>query len=330
MGTVEVDILREFLAAEGKPVSGGRLAAKLGISRVAVWSRMERLRKAGFAFQARTKTGYRLTGVPDTLSLWYLQAAFPPGGPVFHFHDELDSTNSEAERLLAAGQPVPFLVLAGRQTSGRGRRGRSWFSRDQGNLYLSCAFRPSLPPARMRTFTLWMGVSLCHCLEQATGAPVQIKWPNDLFLHGRKLGGILTEARIDSEHMHELVFGLGLNINGNPAAWPGEIRDVAISLRQFQRGISLCLNRMTADLVRQILEAYNTFMAENHEPALRRLWPSHDMLAGREVTACDGRQILHGRAEGIDGEGRLLLRAEGGALLRLSAGDVTLQGEWEK
>ncbi len=320
----EVSILRELLAAGDAPVSGNRLAETLGVSRVAVWGWIDRLRKAGFALEGRPKAGYRLTGLPADLSETYLRASLPDA--VLYVHEEIDSTNSEAERLLARGEPAPFAVAARRQTGGRGRRGRSWFSGEGGNLCLSLAFRPALPPARMGTFTLWTGVVLAGFLRETTGVPIFVKWPNDLMFERRKLGGILTEARMDSDQMRELVFGLGLNVNGDPRAWPPEIRETAASLRQAA-GRSHALNPLAAALIRRMLEACEEFFADPPPPAFRSLWESFDLLNGREVGVLQGGETLRGRAEGIDEDGSLLLRAPGGRLLRLRAGDVTLEKE---
>ena len=106
-----------------------------------------------------------------------------------------DSTNDEALRQLAAGRPTPFAVLARRQTKGRGRFGRTWHSESPDSLYASFAFRPEADPARMQTFTLWMGVNVCELIHNLGGVSPSLKWPNDLLFQGRKAGGMLTEAR---------------------------------------------------------------------------------------------------------------------------------------
>src|SRR5690606_18217155 len=134
-----------------------------------------------------------------------------------------DSTNDEAARQLAAGRTAPFVILARKQTRGRGRLGRAWHSEANGNLYASFAFRPRVPPGRMAVFTLWMGVSICELIANFTHLQPGIKWPNDILFDGRKAGGMLTEARIDSDQIRDLIFGLGLNVNAPAADWPADL-----------------------------------------------------------------------------------------------------------
>lgn len=322
----EVIILREFLAGDDRYVSGNRLAERLDISRVAVWSHMEKLRSAGFVFEARPRLGYRLEAIPSGLSALYLQASLPDAWshvPI-HFHETIDSTNREAERLLASGASAPFVVLARQQTEGRGRLGRSWFSGDSGNLYLSFVFQPRLPPRRMQTFTLWMGAILCDFLNGLRNAPVRVKWPNDLLLHGGKIGGMLTEARIDHDRIRDLVFGLGLNVNGDTASYPPELVRTATSLAA-ETGEKLELNSFAADLLQAILDAYRDFTEGVPERRFRQLWSRYDTLVGRTITVRQGNETLSGIAEGIDDEGRLILRTADGTRRPVSAGDVTLR-----
>ena len=171
MPTSENVILRELLASEPEWVSGAQLAAKLGISRVAVWHQMEKLRAQGFTFEARRARGYRLATRPAGLhaALIESQIKVRMRGFTLVVLEEIDSTNDEAARELAAGRPAPFAIFARSQTRGRGRLGRSWHSEANGNLYASFAFRPRVPPERMQTFTLWMGVNLCELIANFTG-----------------------------------------------------------------------------------------------------------------------------------------------------------------
>jgi BirA family transcriptional regulator, biotin operon repressor / biotin---[acetyl-CoA-carboxylase] ligase len=321
----EIVILQELLAAEEGFVSGTHLAERLQVSRVAVWSHMEKLRALGFEFEARPRRGYRILQFPEGIEPLYLQALMPErwqSTPLF-FREEIDSTNSEAERQLAAGTGTPFVVLARAQTEGRGRLGRRWFSGDSGNLYISFAFQPRLSPARMQAFTLWMGASICDFLNRNTEVPVLVKWPNDLMLHGKKLGGMLTEARIDSDQIRDLVFGLGINVNGSPDVLPPELRGIATSL-SAATGSPLDLNPFTASLLTTILDAYQAFVSGDVRTELLGLWQAYDYLKGREVTARQGTQEICGTAHGINPEGCLTLETPDGLRTFVTAGDVTL------
>lgn len=146
---------------------------------------------------------------PDTLhaALIEVQLKVVPKHFSLVLLDEIDSTNDEAARQLAAGRLVPFVVMARRQTRGRGRFGRTWHSDSKANLYASFAFRPRVAPDRMQTFTLWMGLNICELLARFIGIPPGIKWPNDILFDGRKAGGMLTEARVDADQIRDLILG---------------------------------------------------------------------------------------------------------------------------
>ncbi|PAW64875.1 MAG: biotin--[acetyl-CoA-carboxylase] ligase [Opitutia bacterium Tous-C1TDCM] len=326
MPTVEHVILRELLAREPGWVSGTALAAKLGISRVAIWQHMEKLRAAGFEFEAQRSRGYRIAARPGTLhpQLIETQLRVRPKGFTLLVLDEVDSTNDEAARQLAADRPTPFAVLARRQTRGRGRLGRVWHSESSANLYASFAFRPRVEPERMQTFTLWMGLNLCELLANFAHVAPGLKWPNDILFNGRKAGGMLTEARIDSDQIRDLVFGLGLNVNTPAGGWPADLARRAVSLAEVA-GAELDLNRLAAALVGRVLLAYQTFVDREHLKLFADLWHRYDVLRGRPIALLEGGRRHQGTVTGLDDEGALLLRDAHGKVLRFRAGEVTIE-----
>jgi BirA family biotin operon repressor/biotin-[acetyl-CoA-carboxylase] ligase len=328
MPTPENVILRELLDSEPGWISGAKLASKLKLSRVAVWHHMEKLRAQGFDFEARPARGYRLTARPALLhaGLIELQLKVRPRGFSITVLDEIDSTNDEAARRLAAGQASPFAVLARRQTRGRGRFGRAWHSEPNGNLYASFAFRPAVPPERMQTFTLWMGVNVCELIANFTRLSPGLKWPNDIVFDGRKAGGMLTEARIDADRIRDLVFGLGLNVNGGSAGWPADLARRATALSALAGG-PLDLNRLAAAIVGRVLLAYERFADGEHAESFADLWHRYDVLRGRRATVLEGSRPHAGTVVGIDGEGALLLRDDHGRTRRFRAGEVSLEKE---
>ena len=325
MSDTELVILRELLAREPAYVSGAVLAEKLGVSRVSVWMHMEKLRAQGFAFEASTARGYRIASRPTGLHLTLIEASLKGRRHVpIQLLDEVDSTNDEAARQLAAGRAAPFVVLARKQTRGRGRRGRPWHSEPNGNLYSSFAFRPHLPPDRMAIFTLWMGVNVCELIANFSKLTPGLKWPNDILFDGRKAGGMLTEARIDTDEIHDLVFGLGLNVNGSADAWPGELARRATSLAE-QSTAALEINRFTAALIGRVMLAYEQFVAGDHAATFADLWKTYDVLRGQPIALLHCEQRIAGTAMGIDDAGSLLIRTQAGRLQRFHAGDVTIE-----
>ena len=238
--------------------------------------------------------------------------------------DEVDSTNDEAARQLAAGRVTPFAVVARRQTEGRGRLGRAWHSEANGNLYVSVAFRPRVAPERMGAFTLWMGLNLCELLANFAKVTPGLKWPNDLLLDGRKVGGILTEARVDADQIRDLVFGLGLNINSVAEAWPGSLGRTAVSLAEVS-GAPLDFNRLVAALLGRVLLSYENFADGAYTKTFADLWHRFDVLRGKRITLLEGGRRHTGTVAGLDDEGALLLRDAPGRTARFHAGEVTIE-----
>ena len=288
---------------------------------------MEKLRTQGFAFEAARARGYRIKQRPSALHLAFILAHLKGRARDVSITllDEVDSTNDEAARQLAAGRPTPFVILARQQTRGRGRLGRVWHSEANGNLYSSFAFRPTLAPAEMTTFTLWMGVNVCELIANFCQVAPGIKWPNDILFEGRKAGGMLTEARIDADQIRDLVFGLGLNLNSPAGGWPADLTRHATSLSE-QMPTALDANRFTAALIGRVLLAYTQFVDGDYRKTFADLWNRHDVLRGRPVTILQAGKRHTGSAAGVDDAGSLLVRATGGGRpLRFHAGEVTLE-----
>jgi BirA family biotin operon repressor/biotin-[acetyl-CoA-carboxylase] ligase len=326
--STEVTILRELLGSAPGYVSGNHLAKLFGFSRVAIWMQLQKLAKQGFEFEAVRSRGYRLVKTPSQLHHALILAHLTGRGrlPNLVTLDKVDSTNTEAERHLAAGTPTPLVILAREQTHGRGRRGRKWHSPAAGNLYSTFVFRPQLEPARLQDFTLWMGLNICELVANFCKLEPGLKWPNDLLVSGRKAGGMLTEARIDSDQVRDLVFGLGLNLNARREDLPGEIHDSAISLAEAT-GALIDINRFAAALVTRVFAAYGRFVENDYRAKFAELWQRFDLLRGQMVTVTQGARTFSGTATGIDDEGSLIVRLSSGKSERFRAGEVTLRRE---
>lgn len=319
-------ILNALLAAEGEFVSGSRLAEQIGVSRPAIKGKLEKLRAAGFDFEAVRNRGYRLTQLPTILHpglLSYHQQTLAGAMEVLYF-PAIDSTNSEAERRVSYGQPSPFAVVSSCQTKGRGRLRRDWYSASADNLYLSVVFEPMVPAQQLQHFTLWAGIHICRVLQAfVPKAPLKIKWPNDLHCGGRKFAGMLTEAKMDADGLKTLVFGIGININSNPMDFPPELRSLATSLYALH-GEELPINRITAEVIHAIQRAYEVCLGDAPNPALTEAWAPLDSLQGQWVSAQIGEREVSGIASGIDAQGALLIDGAAG-LQSIHAGDVRIQ-----
>lgn len=320
-------ILKTLLSATPLFVSGSVIASELGVSRAAVCERLKHFRQQGFSIEAKTHRGYRIVEEPGrphlALIKAYLSKQYQTQIPLSCF-DCIDSTNDEAERQRAQGQQAPFVVIACKQTKGRGRMGRQWHGSEEGNAYLSFGFQPRLSPQRMQRFTLWIGIKVCDFLNKYTGLPLMIKWPNDLMLEGKKVGGILTEAHVDTEQIRDLVLGLGVNVNSNCRNWPKELYDKATSLSEALNR-PLALNPLLAEITQTCLKAYHTFTESCVRDQLFTHWRDYDSLWKKPIRVQPGKVSLTGIAEGIDENGALLLRRDDKELVALNAGEVSIR-----
>src|SRR5437763_10675506 len=222
------------LLAENATVvtSGTRIAKEVGVSRSMVWQWVERLPELGVKVKSQPGTGYFLEQIPDILTPDMLKQRLKGslfGKRIFHFF-RTDSTNRVALELGHAGEAEGAVVLAEEQTAGRGRAGRAWDSQRAAGIYVTLLLRPKLAPVQAPLLTMMAGLSAHAAVEELTGLPVDLKWPNDLMIRGKKTGGILTEMHAEPGMVRFVVVGIGLNVNQE--RFPGELAGLATSLRQ--------------------------------------------------------------------------------------------------
>lgn len=323
----DIRIIQALINARGDYVSGSMMAKELGISRPAVWGKLEKLRDQGFDFDAVRNRGYALTKEPDVVHPSLLRCRLDQCEsriPVLYY-PVIDSTNSEAERELTHGRKGPFAIASSCQVKGRGRLGRVWQSHSAENLYLSVLFEPNIPAQQLQHFTLWAGIHICRTLQKfAPKAPLKIKWPNDLHCDGRKFAGMLTEAKMDADGIRSIIFGVGINVNTNPNSFSEELRPVATSLYAMH-GESLPINTVAAHVLKAIETAYDACIRGDTSESLPEAWAPLNALEGKFVTARRGEAEVSGTAEGIDASGALILRQADGSIETVRAGDVTLK-----
>lgn len=324
--TVEAELSNEemilsFLAEGGADfISGATLSDKLGLSRTAVWKHVETLRKLGYTIEAQASRGYRLLKVPDRLTSLEVDPMLGTRelGRTLHHFEALPSTNAQAFELGHDGAVHGEVVIAESQTAGKGRRGRTWVSPPGKNLAMSIILRPDLPPTRAPELTLVAAVALAETLREA-GAEAEIKWPNDILLEGKKVAGILTELSADTERVHFVVVGIGVNLNCVPADFPDDVRTLATSVLE-RRGQPVPRALFTAALLTKLETWLDRWTDEGFEP-VRAAWKALAPLLGTEVLVKADAKELRGVAEDLDPSGALLVRVDG-RLERILAGDV--------
>jgi len=325
--STEVQILRELLGRGEEFTSGEQLAETLQISRVAIWKKVEKLRKQGYAIEAVRRTGYRLG--PDQTSPTGpgILARTDPQSPLraLYYFEDSPSTNDAAFRLLAEGAEAPFACVTKRQPRGKGRRGRSWSGDSDGNVYATLASRPMISPRTVSLLPIRAGLNLCGRLRNETGLPVQLKWPNDLLVRGRKIAGILAESTFETERVTSLVFGVGLNVNVKRRDLGGELRASASSLA-IESGGEFSLEALTAAVLDEVLLGIRECNSGIDEDRLADDWTAFAAFQGEAVSVTDGDGAsTTGLLSGIDRSGSLLVRTGEGILRSFRAGDVSLR-----
>jgi len=323
----DVRILRRLLEAGDGFCSGEDLARELGLSRVAVWKRLDNLKKRGVSLEAIRRKGYRLKQLPEELSEVGVLSLMSETRELedLSLLETSPSTNNEVLQRLAAGNPAPLVCLTRRQPAGKGRRGRTWSGDFPGNLYGSIGFRPDLSPSQLRLFPLWVGLRICRRIVAETGLPVQLKWPNDLFLEERKVAGILAESTFETDRVTSLVIGIGMNINGTATDFPEELRPLATSLR-IEAGHEFSLNPLIAGVLEEILAAMRDCRNGIDEDRFSDEWQARACYLGERVRILGGEgEHTEGILTGIDRAGSLLLRTKNGGLQSFRAGDVSLR-----
>lgn len=321
----DAQILAALRAVSPGMASGSDLALQLGISRAAVWARMESLRELGYEIAATPHRGYRLISVPDALHADDLLSRL--GGQQIVGRDiqvfkETTSTNDIVEKLARDGVAEGVVVFAEAQTKGRGRMGRKWFSTRGRGLLFSVLLRPNLAPQAVTQVMVAAGTAVARAIRKSTRLNPQIKWPNDILIGSKKAAGILTELHAELDHVKYVCLGIGVDVNQDAEDFPPELRSIATSLKiesgHMQKRSDLALSilqELNVDYLR-ILDGQFGVVADE--------WESQCATLGRQVRIAQGDRIIEGQAESLDNEGGLLVRTQHGRLERIISGDVTL------
>ncbi len=239
------------------------------------------------------------------------------------YYKQLDSTNTEIARLAAVGATHGTVVVADAQTAGKGRRGRGWESPAGENIYMSILLRPDCVPDKAPMLTLVMAYSVAQALKKWGFLDVQIKWPNDLILSGKKICGILTEMRLKGMEIDYVVVGVGINVNTNE--FPKEIKDTATSL-YMESGRVIDRENMIESVVSYFDKSYGQFLETMDLSFLKEAYNNMLVNVGKEVRVLEPEYEYTAYAQGINSEGELVVRTVEGEEKRIYAGEVSVRG----
>jgi len=303
-------------------ISGARIAREIGVSRSTVWRWIEQLREVGVRVKGRPHTGYFLERVPDILAPELLRAQLKGslfGKRIYHFF-KTDSTNRVAMELGYAGEPEGAVILAEEQSAGRGRAGRTWHSERAAGIYATLLLRPKISPVQAPLLTMMAGLSAHAAIQAQTALKLDLKWPNDLVLNGKKLGGILTEMYADTSLVRFVIVGIGINVNQEK--FPAELSGIATSLRA-ETGRNLSRLELLARLLREFETDYNRFLREGAKSVTDRFTRASSYAVGKKVRVTNGSESFTGVTAGLAPEGLLQVERDDGKVVTVIAGDVT-------
>jgi BirA family transcriptional regulator, biotin operon repressor / biotin---[acetyl-CoA-carboxylase] ligase len=324
--TTDAEILSALRAADEVGVSGAELAERIGVSRAAIWARIEELRQLGYDIEASPHLGYRLLSSPDVLhadDLLSLLGKTKVIGRDIRVFEQTTSTNDVIEKLARDGAKEGVVVFAESQTRGRGRLGRKWMSPARKGLWFSILLRPNLRPQKATQLTVAVATALRRAIESETGLKPEIKWPNDILIRGKKVAGILTELNAELDKVRYIILGIGVDVNMSAADYPSELRKLATSLK-IELGNPVSRSELAATVLRELDNDYAR-VCDGQFEAVADEWEKHCSTIGRNVAIQTGERSVRGRAETLGEDGAMMVRTEHGHLERIVGGDVTLE-----
>ncbi|MGZ5620661.1 MAG: bifunctional biotin--[acetyl-CoA-carboxylase] ligase/biotin operon repressor BirA [Methylobacter sp.] len=316
------------LLADGEFHSGTELADALGISRSAVWKQLNCLSELGLSHSAVSGKGYRLDKSLELLVASEInEAVNSQAGALIsslEIHDQIDSTNRYLVERSQNNAPSGSVCFAEYQTAGKGRRGRQWVSPYGCNIYLSILWRFQQGPAAISGLSLAIGVAVIRALKQHQVDDVGLKWPNDIYSQGKKLGGILVEVSGETDGPSSAVIGLGLNLFV-PEAEAESINQAWTDLTKITGQNRLYRNKLAGTLLNHLLPVIAEYESVGIAAHLDE-WRSYDCLTGKSATLFIGQQQFEGVVQGIDNNGMLLIERPDGSVQTFASGEVSFNG----
>lgn len=318
-------VLASLKRNQGEWISGEKLSDDLKVSRTTIWKQVKTLQAEGYRVDSSPKKGYRLAAAQDLLSAGEVLSGLKSrvlGQTHYFYYSEIDSTNNRARELAARGYPEGTVVVAEKQTGGRGRRGRSWSSAAGQGLYVSVIFRPVLPLKEISRISLVTAEAVAETLEKELNLPARIKWPNDILIRNRKICGILTEAVTDMDGVEYLVSGIGININNRSSDFPEELRNTATSCL-IECGQPQSRIKILQGLLACLELNYHHLLQGGFTDILEKI-KCRSSVIGQELRLDTLNGWLTGRAVDIDDNGFLLIRDPAGAIHTVMSGEISL------
>ncbi len=323
MGTKE-QVLALFENNKGSYFSGEDIAEKLSVSRTAVWKAVKSLRSEGYKIDAIQNKGYCLSVETDILSVQGIQKYLKPlcRSMELNVVPTLNSTNTMVREMAASGAAEGYTVIANNQTNGKGRSGRGFYSPPDTGIYMSLLLRPPYCSSKQAVkLTTMAAVAACEAIEAVSGEKAQIKWVNDIYVAGKKVSGILTEASFGLEDgfMEYAVLGIGINVSPPKGGFPRELENIAGAV--FHEAQSDGKNHLVAEFLNHFMTYYTLLGDTSYVHNYR----NRSLVIGKEIQVLFSEQQRGALALDVDEECRLIVRYEDGRVESLSSGEIRVK-----
>ena len=290
-----------------------------------MWKAINQLKEAGYEIEAQQNKGYRLMAAPDLMTEAEIKSLMHTewvAKEVLYF-DTIDSTNTKAQELAEKGYPSGTLVVADKQESGKGRRGRSWVSPSGTGIFMTLMIKPDINPNNASMLTLVAALAVAKAITSVTGEEALIKWPNDIVVNSKKVCGILTEMNAQFDYINHIVVGIGINVHNE--SFPEEISQMASSLMIEAGGKRFHRAQIIAETMSYFEQYYDTFLKTQDLSALVREYDELLVNMNKAVRVLDPKEPFDGKAMGITPKGELIVDTWESRKL-VSSGEVSVRG----
>ena len=290
-----------------------------------MWKAINQLKEAGYEIEAQQNKGYRLMAAPDLMTEAEIKSLMHTewvAKEVLYF-DTIDSTNTKAQELAEKGYPSGTLVVADKQESGKGRRGRSWVSPSGTGIFMTLMIKPDINPNNASMLTLVAALAVAKAITSVTGEEALIKWPNDIVVNSKKVCGILTEMNAQFDYINHIVVGIGINVHNE--SFPEEISQMASSLMIEAGGKRFHRAQIIAETMSYFEQYYDTFLKTQDLSAFVREYDELLVNRNKSVRVLDPKEPFDGKAMGITPKGELIVDTWESRKL-VSSGEVSVRG----
>lgn len=325
MSKYSKDVIQMLYEHQSEYISGQHIATQLSISRTAVKKIIDQLKEEGCQIESLNQRGHRLVSLPDK---WYSGLVLPIIEQYNYFdvvdvHRTVDSTQLLAKQRLVGNQQT-FLILSDEQSAGKGRFNRQWNSPRGKGLWMSLVLRPQVAFSMITTFNLFIALGIREAIQSFTKATVSVKWPNDIYIEGRKVCGFLTEMVANSDGIEAVICGIGINMNHLAEDFDASLRDKATSIR-LHTPTCTKVNRyqFLQTLIKAITRRYEQFLNEPFS-TIREEYIAASNIWGRQLKFTENSEQFLGEVIDIDQDGFLIIRDLQGNVRKLMSADIEL------